>query len=117
MNPEIKAAWLAALRSSDYTQTTGGLHDDVGYCCLGVLCDLHAKATDGVWEPSQGWRIYKNETGTLPPIIQTWAGVDDESPEVFGEPISVYNDGFPSRSAPIKKHTFAEIADLIEAHL
>ena len=39
MDPEIKANWLAALRSGEYTQAEGQLHDGGNkYCCLGVLC-------------------------------------------------------------------------------
>ena len=31
--------WVAALRSGEYEQTKSVLHDDVGYCCLGVFCE------------------------------------------------------------------------------
>jgi hypothetical protein len=49
MNAEIKAKWVAALRSGKYAQTRGALcntkvaedHKQVlSYCCLGVLCDI-----------------------------------------------------------------------------
>ncbi len=40
MNAEIKAQWVAALRSGKYEQTTERLCDDDGYCCLGVLADV-----------------------------------------------------------------------------
>jgi hypothetical protein len=49
MNPEIKARWVAALRSGEYQQTTGNLRTENGFCCLGVLCDLHSKATGIEW--------------------------------------------------------------------
>jgi hypothetical protein len=32
--------WIAALRSGEYQQTTGGLQDYKGYCCLGVACSV-----------------------------------------------------------------------------
>lgn len=48
MDPEIKAKWIAALRSGRYPQTRAALRTDVGYCCLGVLCDLLRP---------KGWRI------------------------------------------------------------
>ena len=39
MTPELKAQWIAALRSGEYTQGRGALKTgDGGYCCLGVLC-------------------------------------------------------------------------------
>lgn len=40
MKPEIKAKWLAALRSGKYKQTSDVLHDERGMCCLGVLIDV-----------------------------------------------------------------------------
>lgn len=46
MNPEIKAQWLAALRSGNYQQGIGQLYekkfgrDYAQYCCLGVLADV-----------------------------------------------------------------------------
>lgn len=40
MDPKIKADWIAALRSGDYQQCEGTLSDGVGFCCLGVLCEV-----------------------------------------------------------------------------
>lgn len=54
MNPELKAKWVAALRSGDYKQTKGALKkiiytynrgsfvekEEYAFCCLGVLCDI-----------------------------------------------------------------------------
>lgn len=53
LRPEIKAAWLEALRSGDYQQTKSILrgHDNT-FCCLGVLCDLAAKDGMGEWDAS-----------------------------------------------------------------
>lgn len=44
--PQVKAEWVAALRSGKYEQGTDHLigHDDAGgstYCCLGVLCAIN----------------------------------------------------------------------------
>ena len=44
MNPEIKAKWVAALRSGEYKQAKGQLRIGNSFCCLGVLCNLHAQA-------------------------------------------------------------------------
>jgi hypothetical protein len=42
--------WIAALRSGEYKQITGGLKrhlapdsNEVGYCCLGVACEVFGK--------------------------------------------------------------------------
>ena len=42
MKPEIKTAWIEALRSGDFTQARQVLHDprSGGFCCLGVLSVL-----------------------------------------------------------------------------
>jgi hypothetical protein len=46
MNETIKAKWIKALESGKYKQGTQVLcnANDNTYCCLGVLCDLAAKA-------------------------------------------------------------------------
>lgn len=45
LDPEVKAAWLAALRSGEYRQGRNRLLtvEDRSFCCLGVLCDLWVK--------------------------------------------------------------------------
>ena len=41
MKPELKAKWIAALRSGEYEQTTERMLDpEGGMCCLGVLADI-----------------------------------------------------------------------------
>lgn len=49
MKSDIKARWIAALRSGDYNQCRGKLVDEDGYCCLGVLAAIQ-KAE--VWQMS-----------------------------------------------------------------
>jgi hypothetical protein len=42
LNPELKARWVAALRSSEYKQGRYLLRNDENeFCCLGVLCDTY----------------------------------------------------------------------------
>jgi hypothetical protein len=41
MNPDVKAKWVAALRSGEYKQGPEWLQGESGcFCCLGVLCDI-----------------------------------------------------------------------------
>lgn len=47
MTSEQKAKWLAALRSGEYKQVQGKLHENGSYCCLGVK----AAAVDGIEQP------------------------------------------------------------------
>lgn len=111
MNPEIKARWIAALRSGEYKQTKSELRSAVDkFCCLGVLCDLHAQAGLGLWD---GFRY--REEGTIPPTdVAVWAGL----PVVYPNP-DVWIDG---KCRSVAEHndqgaTFAEIADAIEEQL
>ena len=58
MNQEIKAKWIAALRSGKYKQGEGCLNDGHGgFCCLGVLCDVQGVE----WTP--GIDYGTNKTG------------------------------------------------------
>ncbi len=127
MNQEIKQKWVAALRSGEYKQGQGELNGDGGYCCLGVLCDLHAKATGGNWNrfPDVGNRAmqYLDEAYTLPNPVMEWAGLPDNSPsckletnggETYVE-LAELNDG--NERTNIVVHSFAQISDIIEKHL
>lgn len=109
MNPDVKAKWVQALRSGKYKQGRGSLREHDAYCCLGVLCDIHAKETGGHWD-TRG--EYLDCGGILPVSVRCWAGLESRDPEVggyySGHCLSTHNDnGRP----------FPEIADLIEAHL
>lgn len=110
MNPEIKSKWLAALRSGEYKQGKGQLRKEDNFCCLGVLCDLHAKETEQKWEVDYVGGNYLNHCGNLPLAVRDWAGLGSANPKIEGDWLSNYNDNEPGKS-------FAEIADLIEKHL
>lgn len=56
-----KRMWIEALRSGTYPQTTRNLRDDVGFCCLGVMCDLARKED----ESNGRWRLHSDEDGQL----------------------------------------------------
>jgi hypothetical protein len=114
MRKEVADLWVAALRSGDYQQTTLQLRDVDGFCCLGVLCDLHAKQTgQGKWS-SDGYYNTGDETdGVIPtPEVSAWAGLGDRSPCVSVDGhgtdlITALNDD--------DGYTFMQIADLIES--
>jgi hypothetical protein len=112
MNPEIKARWLAALRSGLYPQTRVTLRDVDGYCCLGVLCNLHAHATGESWHiDGKDDYSYLLESTVLPPVVVEWAGLPDSNPAIIlpsgrATCLAQANDGL---------YTFAHIADLIDA--
>jgi hypothetical protein len=115
MNPEIKARWVAALRSGEYEQGKGKLNQGGAMCCLGVLCDLHARETGGAWEHvTSGIAYYSGSPNYLPEQVREWAGLPEPRLGAFvrigraSEALPVHNDAF---------RTFAEIADAIEAQL
>jgi hypothetical protein len=131
VNNEVKAMWVAALRSGEYKKTTGVLcrnHFKTGelcFCTLGVLCNLWHNVV-GEAEGSRGWQHapekggYAMEmcTGMLPLRVREWAGIVEIDPKIewldsyggrHNDTISEIND--------MHKLTFSEIADLIERNL
>ena len=101
MKPSIKEMWVNALLSGDYSQTTGVLRSNDGYCCLGVLCDLYSQEVNRNW---QGKRytfsdavditeteaeefnfdsfFYDDEMELLPQAVVEWACLDNTNPSV-----------------------------------
>jgi hypothetical protein len=126
VNQEIKAAWVAALRSGEFEQGRGALFgpDDQGnpsYCCLGVLSKLAVDA--GIVEMDPTSRIgngchrfgrsgsdgFLGTYSYLPVDVQHWAGVDGD-PEVTIDEKTMYLSQHNDMGA-----TFTQIADAIEA--
>lgn len=97
MKTKIKELWTNALDSNEYSQTTGTLKDEKGYCCLGVLCDLYHKATKSEgwnWDNSfitneieyddyDGSETQKLEEEELPSEVKKWAGIDSALGEFY----------------------------------
>jgi hypothetical protein len=104
MNKELKNKWLTALRSGEYKQAQGTLYDPLNdsYCCLGVLACVSngGKGMAGVFGT--------NEKGH---------GGYTIAEEEFGQQVScklqTMNDGYED----IKRCSFDEIADYVEANL
>lgn len=88
MKPEIKAAWIQALRSGDYVQSQGHLANSSGHCCLGVLCELAVKA--GIVTKIDGANAYfesvenpsDNDNCYLPLVVQAWSGLGSRNPYI-----------------------------------
>ena len=109
MRKEIAEKWVAALRSGEYGQITGGLAnvDRSQHCCLGVLCELAIEDGVSVYlEPDHpthaSWMRFDNLLGALPESVGTWAGMTISK----GRVLAAMNDaGEP----------FVKIADAIES--
>lgn len=124
MNPQVKAKWIDALRSGEYSQTDGALQDEHGFCCLGVLCDLYSKSHGMSWKvldltevPHQNHNrfYFENESEFLPQSVREWADLsgcnptiieyDEEDNSETEYEISTLNDS---------GYTFDRIANIIE---
>ena len=113
MKKEVKDLWVQALRSGKYPQTTGRLHDNKGFCCLGVLCDVAIKNGLPV-QVAKSLRpggltvfLYDDVVGSLPESVQEWAGVKGENPCIdYAITCTQANDD--------AELSFAQIADLVE---
>lgn len=118
MNPEIKAKWVAALRSGEYEQGKHALRDAEQFCCLGVLCSLHAQAHPRIAAKESSRRSYLGSYSTLPGKVMNWAGLESEwGPRLviagMTAEATIHNDGLSGTP----QATFAQIADAIEAQL
>ena len=114
MKKDIKTKWVKALRSGKYKQAAGKLKDDNGYCCLGVLCQLHAKETKlGKWITTDNGYYIDYVVGKsvadveLPTAVMKWAGLSRPyGISVKGSSLTNMNDN--------DGKTFKELADIIE---
>ena len=79
MNEKVKALWVAALRSGKYDQAEKVLRNRAypnAFCCLGVLCDLHADATGERWTRNSAHFTYLGSDTYLPFAVLKWAGFE-----------------------------------------
>lgn len=129
--------WLAALTSGEYKQARGQLRDDIGFCCLGVACDLYIKETgEGRWEHEEFvWLEHYDdepepfeltESAELPFPVQRWLGLARDSSSVTFEGFEIAGTWFESLIAlndgrqltdtlEYKSWTFPEIAEFVES--
>lgn len=99
---EVLRLWVKALRSGEYNQTqkmlrTSPMYRYVGFCCMGVLCDLARKDGGPEWDHES----YMGEVGKLPDVMREWLGL---SRGHVGELIYMNDSRFD----------FQDIADFIE---
>ena len=109
MDQNIKKQWVEALRSGIYEQGRYWLRHEDEFCCLGVLCDLHAQATNREWEVYNDVGIYLGCDEILPSEVVKWAGLDNDDPFIHEQKTSSYNDD--------KGLDFDQMSDLIESNL
>lgn len=121
MNKQVKKKWVAALRSGKYEQGRSALRCGDKFCCLGVLCDLHRKATkkgQSAWKSNGQHYAYKGETGLPPAVVSKWAKIDRCNPFVTAiSPCHVPRKEALSQINDHWKYDFNMIADAIEKSL
>lgn len=114
MDPVLKAQWVEALRSGTYGQCTGTLRRGDDFCCLGVLADLvpERKWINAATKRMERVVLPGDFTGSrfinLPKFL-----VSEEAQAT----LMPMNDGDDAHNPPIRKQSFAEIADWIEENL
>lgn len=116
MQPEIKKAWIEALRSGAYAQTRGALKVSRGYCCLGVLCDLYAREYGIEWQRDEmhynGYKLLGEES-TLPKEVMEWAGLSSADPCLDGKTGPLHGTTLAWANDKLKWN-FILIADALE---
>jgi hypothetical protein len=86
MKKKIAFRWIAALRSGLYKQGQGKLRNKKNeFCCLGVLCNLHAQDHPKIAAKQKKKSKYCGADIYLPSKVQDWAGLrtSDGNPEGF----------------------------------
>jgi hypothetical protein len=114
MNPSIKSKWVSALRSGEYKQTTAKLRGYDKFCCLGVLCNLHAQAHPKIAARQKSISSYMGQTEDLPKSVMKWAGLS-----MFDGAVVKYKNVTHSlvELNDIQQLNFKQIADIIEEQL
>jgi hypothetical protein len=117
MNAAIKERWIDALISGEYEQTEDVLKDDVGFCCLGVLCDIVKDEVGGRWEEQEDGIVkfilpFETAFSVLPEAVVGYAELDGDNP-------SVNFDGANLTLAELndERMSFGQIAAIIEEKL
>lgn len=101
--------WIEALRSGKYPQTKGILHNEEGFCCLGVACDLK---NPNLWEREISWQNGE------PVFYYSWDSMMSLLPDYLREELNITDlqmtDLTHLNDAGV---SFKVIADLIEKNL
>jgi hypothetical protein len=128
MDPELKAKWVAALRSGEYLQGKGVLKkvnkdDEIRYCCLGVLCEVAGlELEEDLSKPTGTAKVNYGVRDTQGDWIVT-TSIPESLAGQFGLGLQDLPDGnfYDPQNPLIDKNdngvTFAKIADWIEENL
>jgi hypothetical protein len=126
MKQDVKKEWTRRLRSGEIEQAKDRLErEDGSKCCLGVLSHMayEAGVVDRRLNEYGTYFQYDGHPSTLPPAVMEWAGLDHHNPTIPLESApekirDVYSEEYRPSLASINDYgtSFAEIADIIDAH-
>jgi hypothetical protein len=106
---------LVALRSGEYPQSSETLQSDLGYCCLGVMCEVYEKETgDKLTRHKNSYLAGTDLEGHVFSKVQNWVGLRSFSGKFIGEAGGV-NNSLIDMNDTLNK-SFLEIADFIETN-
>lgn len=92
LKPEVKTLWVKALRSGEYEQGRGRLRSsDNKFCCLGVLCNLHAQAHPEFAAKQTNPTNYDGRESYLSVSVMEWAFKPDRLTRIENTYISLAN--------------------------
>ena len=121
MKREIAKKWIKALRSGKYQQGSDRLRGDGDqFCCLGVLCNLHAQAHPEIAATQLNPGVYLREAEVLPRAVMQWAGMTSKNGSIVdedGRARKIFVDGmgyWDLTEINDAGESFSEIADVIE---
>lgn len=75
MKRSIARKWAAELDSGEYEQTKHKLRDDYGFCCLGILCNLHAQENPEIAALNTSKYEYFGHSLITPRVVMEWSGL------------------------------------------
>jgi hypothetical protein len=121
VNQEFKQKWVNALRSGNYKQCKYKLHNEEGFCCLGVALDVGD--FKGRWVPRQLEAGFQGSQERYVELFYYWQSENEFNEGVI--PASVREEIGLSwethqRLSAMNDHngySFDEIADFIERRL
>lgn len=109
MKRSIARKWAQALESDEYKQCKGRLRKGNSFCCLGVLCNLHAQEHPEIAAAQKRKGIYLDHSAALPDEVKEWAGMcSSDGYTDYDNHLVDMNDS--------EGKSFAEIAKVVRKH-
>lgn len=117
MKRSIARKWAAALESGDYKQIDGSLRIGNSFCCLGVLCNIHAQKHPEIASLELDKHAYLDAEVDLPNEVADWSGMHSHQGKIQS---GVHYKGQKYNCLielnDIADMTFPEIAKVIRKH-